>query len=393
MDLPDELNRSPELDDPFKAHIPRKSRDASHANPELTKYLDEWADTYFAAPQAEREVLVTRLLQELRQASAFPAADVRERAGDLSSEQATSGQSSSESVPVQVRCPACAEQTSAQHKFCGFCGSLLRGPQPPPEKNEFFAPVAEPLDSQVDRETSASDVDWLRGRTLPSILELEEPQRSIAWGRITVVLVLLIGGILFLTHRQQWIDRIRYVTQHFSRASQTPPAPPASGAATQPPSPVMSDAKPDAAPPGPTPAPVAEKAQGTPQNASATGAHDLEARADDAQALASSTDVPKPREDETDQVYATGAEELAFAERYLAPANGTRDSAQAAKWLWRAVGKENGRALVLLSDLYARGDGVPKSCDQARLLLVAAAKKEVVEAGPKLRTIETVGCR
>ena len=45
------------------------------------------------------------------------------------------------------------------------------------------------------------------------------------------------------------------------------------------------------------------------------------------------------------------------------------------------MGVENTRANVLLADLFLLGDGVPKSCDQARLLLVAAAKKGRPETG------------
>ena len=53
---------------------------------------------------------------------------------------------------------------------------------------------------------------------------------------------------------------------------------------------------------------------------------------------------------------------------------GARDASEAAKLLWKAVGKQNPTAAILLSGLYARGDGVTKSCDQARLLLLAATK-------------------
>ena len=69
------------------------------------------------------------------------------------------------------------------------------------------------------------------------------------------------------------------------------------------------------------------------------------------------------------------------------------DSGQAAALLWKAVSKQNARADVLLADLYLRGDGVPKSCDQARLLLVAAAKKDAPGATEKLRNLESSGCR
>jgi hypothetical protein len=80
-----------------------------------------------------------------------------------------------------------------------------------------------------------------------------------------------------------------------------------------------------------------------------------------------------------------GREELAQAQHYLAPA--TRDSAEAAKWLWKAVGKENPRAVLLLSDLYMTGDGVAKSCDQARLLLTVAAKKGNSDAASRLSSL------
>lgn len=44
-------------------------------------------------------------------------------------------------------------------------------------------------------------------------------------------------------------------------------------------------------------------------------------------------------------------------------------------WLWKAVAKGNGEAPVLLAEMYAQGKGVPKDCEQAMLLLNAAAKK------------------
>jgi len=84
-----------------------------------------------------------------------------------------------------------------------------------------------------------------------------------------------------------------------------------------------------------------------------------------------------------------GREELAQAQRYLSPAS--RDSAEAAKWLWKAVGKENPKAVLLLSDLYVNGDGVAKSCDQARLLLIVAAKKGNADAASRLSSLDS--CR
>ena len=88
-----------------------------------------------------------------------------------------------------------------------------------------------------------------------------------------------------------------------------------------------------------------------------------------------------------------GSLDLAIAKSYL---NGTeghvRDSAEAVKWLWQAVGKQNAEATMLLSDIYLRGDGVPKNCEQARLLLDAAARKGLKEAGERLQHLQDFGC-
>jgi TPR repeat protein len=86
----------------------------------------------------------------------------------------------------------------------------------------------------------------------------------------------------------------------------------------------------------------------------------------------------------------SGNDELAKAQDLLtgSPAN----PAQASVWLWKAVGKNNVPAVLMLADLYARGDGVPRSCDQARILLTAALKRGASEAGPKMRDLQNSGC-
>jgi TPR repeat protein len=90
--------------------------------------------------------------------------------------------------------------------------------------------------------------------------------------------------------------------------------------------------------------------------------------------------------------FGNGATELAQAEVYLNGKNGPRDTTAAARLLWQAVGKENTGAILLLSNMYMIGEGVPKNCDQARVLLYAAARKHVVQAADKLRDLERSGC-
>ncbi|MFZ0955034.1 MAG: hypothetical protein WAN60_01725 [Candidatus Sulfotelmatobacter sp.] len=89
-----------------------------------------------------------------------------------------------------------------------------------------------------------------------------------------------------------------------------------------------------------------------------------------------------------------GAEELAIAESFLSGTQGkARDSHEAAQWLWKSLGKQNAAAALLLSDLYVTGDGVPRNCDQARLLLDAAARKGVPGAGERIRDLPNLGCQ
>ena len=88
-----------------------------------------------------------------------------------------------------------------------------------------------------------------------------------------------------------------------------------------------------------------------------------------------------------------GGEELAMAQRYLSGANGGRNSAEAAQWLWKSISKHNAEATLVLADLYLRGDGVSKNCDQASVLLDMAARKNIAGAGERLRNLQAFGCQ
>jgi TPR repeat protein len=91
---------------------------------------------------------------------------------------------------------------------------------------------------------------------------------------------------------------------------------------------------------------------------------------------------------------ANGSEELAVAQRYLSGGGGQRrDGTEAAKWLWKSIAKHNSEATLLLADLYLKGDGVSKNCDQARVLLDSAARKGMAGAGERLRNLQAFGCR
>jgi hypothetical protein len=64
-----------------------------------------------------------------------------------------------------------------------------------------------------------------------------------------------------------------------------------------------------------------------------------------------------------------------------------------ARQLWSAVEAGDSSAEVELAQLYLMGDGVPRNCEQARVLLRAASKKGNSEAMQQLRKIKFSGCR
>ena len=66
--------------------------------------------------------------------------------------------------------------------------------------------------------------------------------------------------------------------------------------------------------------------------------------------------------------------------------------AEVVRLLWTAVEKGNSSAEVSLADMYRRGQGVTKNCDQTRILLMAAARKGNAEAQRRLEAFLREGC-
>lgn len=150
----------------------------------------------------------------------------------------------------------------------------------------------------------------------------------------------------------------------------------------------------------PSPAPSASESSAPPVTPSASTASTQSQTDTSAPAHATPKPRPAPRivpvtaASTTPAAEQGGAEELATAEKFLDSRPGAaRDSREAAQWLWKAVAKQNVTATFLLSDLYLRGDGVSKNCDQGRLLLDAAARKGVTAAAERLRHLQAFGCQ
>jgi type IV secretory pathway VirB10-like protein len=74
--------------------------------------------------------------------------------------------------------------------------------------------------------------------------------------------------------------------------------------------------------------------------------------------------------------------------------SGDREGAfqEAVRLLWIAVEKGNSKAEVSLAELYRRGQGVTRNCDQTRILLTAAARKGNTDAQRRLDKFLREGC-
>jgi localization factor PodJL len=79
-----------------------------------------------------------------------------------------------------------------------------------------------------------------------------------------------------------------------------------------------------------------------------------------------------------------GQAEYQRAENYLNGNGVTQDYVEAADWFWRSLEAGNTNAAIPLANLYLEGNGVSRSCTQARILLDAAAQKNITEAIQKL---------
>ena len=86
-----------------------------------------------------------------------------------------------------------------------------------------------------------------------------------------------------------------------------------------------------------------------------------------------------------------GQSEYSQAEQALR-ANSGVGTADAVQLLWISVEKGNPNAEIALADLYWHGRGVPKNCDQTRILLAAAARKGNPEARRRLERFQQDGC-
>ncbi len=359
-------------------------------NPLLEQNLGRWAQVYFTTPPQARDQAVRELLLKLR--------------ANVSSSGPPSPAPTPDTVAVSpaaasVSCTNCRGENAPYQHFCGFCGVPLdraRAADIAPPQPETPAPARELPRVEtlsflgLDSSQANHEMESLRERSFGSAYyeaDSAPPRR----GRYAIaVIVIILAGLAYI----EW-PALRSHLQSVSQRAPTVPAPavsasgsPPSGAPTpsEPQHSASHEAQPQAASPS-EPAPLPEPLPSPPEDAAPHRINQPEHPVQPSQplTLASHRETIAPVPD--------GTRELLQAQRYLDGRGVAHDSGQAAAWLWKAVSKQNSRADVLLADLYLRGDGVAKSCIQARLLLVAAAKKNAPGATERLRSLAASGCR
>jgi hypothetical protein len=355
-------------------------------NPTLGRNLGRWAQVYFENAPENRDKAVGDLLRELEDEGG-----VAQRKGPKSERVARLAEQPPEPEHVEltdaqpqliergetpaapardvIACPRCKYENSSAQSFCGMCGATLK-----------VSPAAE--NSVTQRQVPPDNVDWLRDQPLASFRASEEDRGAERnpGGRVVAIMVaILIAVFSWYT----WWNRSRADLGPKATQSVATPAAPQG----------------QASPESPRKEPAAEKAAdiAAPQHLPAEDAQ-VEIKSRPVESTPAEIKATAANEANRNKIVspinsANGEAELATAQSYLYGVNGRKDTQEAAKWLWKAVGKQNRTALLLLADLYQHGDGVAKSCDQAQLLLVAAAKKGLPEAGERLRYLQSAGCK
>ena len=332
-------------------------------NPVLGRNLGRWAQVYFTSPPEKREEAVGELLRELESEvpGGQPAMARPETQEKVQSQPHVA-------IPQQLLCPVCQRSNQIGQRFCGYCAQPLT---PEAERDSRHnAEESNQTDASAMSAAGEDELQWLRDKSLSSFEPSQAPARR-GFRYFVVGVFILVAAFGYL----QWASQSR-------AGSSARPSVVSSPSTSLPPLAQAKDVS--------QPKPFEDQQPAAASNAPDTSVSRKSSEAGPRSEPSRQAIIPEPAKDETD---GAGADELAAAQRYLEGKNGPRDSSQAAKWLWKAVGKQNPGAALMLAELYARGDGVPKSCDQARLLLVAAAKKGTPNAGLRLRNLESNGCQ
>ena len=339
-----------------------------------------------------------------------------------------------------VRCRACGRKNPSTQKFCGMCGTHLGDDGETaelhrdhlrsddleiadlPGADEHFESAPEdeatPYVEEQESQYISREHDVYEPRLNTNELSLFQSGRDVDYDddefilstprsggiRIIVglVLAIMIGALAYMAWRSSQQTSQSHLEQSAPPvAAEAAPAAPAP-AESAPPNAASSAAKTNTAdrtPPPPAPVPVENQAARpvpAPVKDAAKPVPTEPATIADRSAPTLPHGISRPPKDTQAEASTSkgGGEELAIAQSYLNGTNGQgRNSTEAAKWLWKAIAKHNAEASLLLSDMYLKGEGVSKNCDQARVLLDSAALRGVKDAGVRLRHLQAFGCQ
>lgn len=387
-------------------------------NPLLSENMGRWADVYFNHPPEERERAVLTLVHEL-EAEKIHQGEKKSPEGESTSEEIP-GEKSESSLAARgsmastsdlVRCAGCGHENPRWHRFCGMCGAAVvkeeeeKGVAPATSgtlgnereeaQGETPGASSDARESESPRESGSESEPFENSITNPHELSLFRSFREADSGEyedyeprshfrlyLGIALVLVILGLGYMG----WKNGL-FSTQSSQEA--LPPTPSAAKPTETEATPAKGAAPEPAAPAKNENSSAATKGRAS-ENVPTEPAEPKKAVAEKAPAKASAVS----RTAQPQAIADHGNQELATAESFLNGSGGqTRNSALAAQWLWKSIAKHNGPASVLLADLYLKGDGVAKNCDQARVLLDSAAMKGVPGAGTRLRNLQAFGCQ
>jgi hypothetical protein len=398
----------------------------------LAENMGRWAEVYFTSPPEKREEAVLELLHKLEaensqhestadSSAPLPANPVEE----LTMPSFSAERFVADDPPQSVACAACGHENPASHQFCGMCGKKvipanhgeenrsdgfpddrdIREPieaeSPNPELGRssafiFDEPVRHQFDEPIRNENELSLFQSAR-ESGPSGEEdwAFEPPPSRPY-RLYIGMAL--AAVILVLGYMAWRSA-QATSQSSHEASLAPPmreaaTQPATDAAKDQPAGSAGSAKTDRpAPAAPAPVAPARTESPVPARSHAATVGDNAGAAAEKKRAAAEERQSDMAEGQPPPSTGNGGEELAMAQRYLSGANGGRNSAVAAQWLWKSISKHNAEATLVLADLYLRGDGVSKNCDQARVLLDTAARKNIAGAGERLRNLQAFGCQ
>jgi len=225
-------------------------------------------------------------------------------------------------------------------------------------------------------------------------LRVESPRlnRAAAAGIISLALAVILVALV-LSFRREVGETLIHLGRQLAGEQQPLPASPAQNPASPAAaSPVRNDPAPASLPasnpsPSSSDQPSASTAQSQPAT-SPTQTPEVTAQStpDRASTIRQIEDLPAPED------AGSGQKEFDQAKTILKGIHRQRDIQMAVALLWTGVGKGYVPAEVTLADLYARGDGVPRNCEQARVLLKAAIQKGSPEGRRRLALLRQQGC-